>query len=197
MTAVEWLQDKWSNCKEWKWQEIQQWFEQAKEMEKQLMQDFGARCCLMTKQKNQWTLEGLYNDLYGSKGSDETLKENHIVDTNEMIDQVPDVRKMVDDDVEKLELDYYKELEERREVAKNFQGQVAGRHPDMFGHSEMHHMVRGYVEGYNKAKETLYTEEDMIKCWKYASIDNHQVFGDQIGDNYISFIQSLKQPKKD
>ena len=87
----------------------------------------------------------------------QTLKENHIVDTNEMIDQVPDVRKMVDDDVEKLELDYYKELEERREVAKNFQGQVAGRHPDMFGHSEMHHMVRGYVEGYNKAKETLYT----------------------------------------
>lgn len=114
-----------------------------------------------------------------------------------MHNQVPDVRKMVDDDVEKLELDYYKELEERREVAKNFQGQVAGRHPDMFGHSEMHHMVRGYVEGYNKAKETLYTEEDMIKCWKYASIDNHQVFGDQIGDNYISFIQSLKQPKKD
>lgn len=26
------------------------------------------------------------------------LKENHIVDTNEMIDQVPDVRKMVEDD---------------------------------------------------------------------------------------------------
>lgn len=26
------------------------------------------------------------------------LKENHIVDTNEMVDQVPDVRKMVEDD---------------------------------------------------------------------------------------------------
>ena len=33
-TAVEWLHDKWDNCKEWKWQEIQQWFEQAKAMER-------------------------------------------------------------------------------------------------------------------------------------------------------------------
>ena len=50
-----------------------------------------------------------------------------------------------------------------------------------------------FIDGYNKAKETLYTEEDMIKCWKYASIDKHQGFGDQIGDNYKSFIQSLKK----
>ena len=34
-TAVEWLHYKWSNCKEWKWEEIEQWFEQAKEMEKE------------------------------------------------------------------------------------------------------------------------------------------------------------------
>ena len=27
-----------------------------------------------------------YNETYGSKGSDETLKENHIVDTNEMVE---------------------------------------------------------------------------------------------------------------
>lgn len=32
-TAVEWLQDKWGNCKEWSWEEIKQWFEQAKEIE--------------------------------------------------------------------------------------------------------------------------------------------------------------------
>ena len=35
----------------------------------------------------------------------------------------------------------------------------------------------------------------MIKCWKYASIDKNQIFGDQIGNSYMSFIQSLQQPK--
>jgi len=54
---------------------------------------------------------------------------------------------------------------------------------------------RGHEFGCKLSKETLYTEVDMIRCWKYASIDNHQGFGDQIGDNYKSFIQSLKQPK--
>jgi hypothetical protein len=54
----------------------------------------------------------------------------------------------------------------------------------------------GFIDGYNKAKEKYkYTEEDMVKCWKYASIDKYQVFGDKIGDSYMSFIQSLQQPK--
>ena len=47
---------------------------------------------------------------------------------------------------EEIEERYYKELEDRREKAKNFTGQVAGRHPDMFGVSEMHNMVTGYLE---------------------------------------------------
>jgi hypothetical protein len=90
------------------------------------------------------------------------------------------------DDIEKLELDYYKELEERREVAKNFQGQVAGRHPDMFGHSEIHHMVRGYLEGYNKAKESLYTEEQVREAYEYGS-------NASLGVSKTNLIQSLKQ----
>lgn len=52
--------------------------EQAKEMEKQQMQDFGARCCLLTKQKNEWTLEELYNDLYRSKGSGDASSQTEI-----------------------------------------------------------------------------------------------------------------------
>ena len=36
-TAVEWLHYKWSNCKEWKWEEIEQWFKQAKAIEKEQM----------------------------------------------------------------------------------------------------------------------------------------------------------------
>ena len=55
-----------------------------------------------------------------------------------------------------------------------------------------------WVTGYNQAiednKEKKYTEEDMIECWKYASIDKHQVFGDHIGDQYLSFIRSLQPP---
>lgn len=47
---------------------------------------------------------------------------------------------------EEIELSYYNQLDERREIAKNFKGQVAGRHPDMFGHNEVHNMVRGYLE---------------------------------------------------
>ena len=33
-TAVQWLHDKFSNCKELKFEEIEQWLEEAKEMEK-------------------------------------------------------------------------------------------------------------------------------------------------------------------
>ena len=111
-------------------------------------------------------------------------------------DGLYDVREVVEDDVEKLELDYYKELEERREVAKNFQGQVAGRHPDMFGNSEMHHMVRGYVEGYNKAKETLYTEEQVRDIvLKFAEESTFLRQG--IAIKWVKdYFKSLKQPKQ-
>ena len=97
----------------------------------------------------------------------------------------------LEDDVEKLELDYYKELEGRREVAKNFQGQVAGRHPDMFGRSEMHHMVRGYLEGYKKAKETLYTEEQVREAIDMATTSKHDYKLEFYSSDEI--IQSLKQ----
>jgi hypothetical protein len=58
----------------------------------------------------------------------------------------------------------------------------------------------GVVWGFNKAmelnKDKVFTLEDMKKCWEYASIDKHQIFGDQIGDSYMSFIQSLQQPSE-
>jgi hypothetical protein len=54
-----------------------------------------------------------------------------------------------------------------------------------------------FIDGYLEAKETYkYTVDDMIACWKYASMDKHQIIGDQIGDHYLSFIQSLQQPKR-
>lgn len=59
---------------------------QAEEMEKQHIIDahlIGLIRSLemeATKQATEY-----YNETYGSKGSDDTLKENHIVDTNEMV----------------------------------------------------------------------------------------------------------------
>jgi hypothetical protein len=40
---------------------------QAKEMEKENALRFGAKCCIMTTQKNDWTLENLYNETYETK----------------------------------------------------------------------------------------------------------------------------------
>lgn len=40
-TAVEWLHNTWGNHPDlWTWEKIQEWFEQAKEMEKQQFVDF-------------------------------------------------------------------------------------------------------------------------------------------------------------
>jgi hypothetical protein len=103
-----------------------------------------------------------YNDTFVSKGSD-ALKDYHIVDTNEMVDQVPDVRKMVDDEIKELKITLDK--------------------------------VAHYRMGYNRAKETLYTEEQVREAIDMARKDNSPLF---VWDFTIDeIIQSLKQPKKD
>jgi hypothetical protein len=123
----------------------------------------------------------------------------HLPLNNSPILESVDLLPPLEDDIEKLEIEYFRELEERREVAKNFKGQVAGRHPDAFGHSEMMHMNRGYIEGYNKAKEKYkYTEEDIANAIKIAK-DSMGVDND--GETCYShlsteqIIQSLKESK--
>jgi aromatic ring hydroxylase len=94
---------------------------------------------------------------------------------------------MTQKEVQKLETNYYKELEIRREVAKNYTGQVAGRHSDMFSNREMDWMCRGYVEGFSKAKET--EKERMIQfALDYAM----SVFGNTFTDPAI-IEMSIKQ----
>ncbi len=70
-------------------------------------------------------------------------------------------------EIKQVEMEYFQQLEERREVAKNFKGQVAGRHPDMFTSSEMQYMTTGFVDGYNKAledkKDKKWTDADVIR----------------------------------
>ena len=97
-----------------------------------------------------------------------------------------------EDSVEKLESEYWKELEDRREVAKNFKGQVAGRHPDMFGHSEMMHMLRGYLEGYNKANENLYSEADIDRLLGLYTDDAPASY---IKRDYKKYLKQIKNRK--
>ena len=73
---------------------------------------------------------------------------------------------MTQEELYKIESDYSNELHNRREAAKNFTGQVAGRHSDMFSGHEMTWMTRGFMEGYMKAKEALYTEEQAREIWR-------------------------------
>lgn len=63
--------------------------------------------------------------------------------------------------------------------------------------------VNRFVQGYNKAKETLYTEEQMIQASKYGyefrdttSFPEHK-FEDSCINNTKQWLQSLKQYKKD
>jgi len=102
---------------------------------------------------------------------------------------------------ETIKSNYYNELEDRREVARNFSGQVAGRHPDMFGHSEIHHMVRGFIDGYNKAKETYkYTEDDLIRAIELSKVQDLKVTGFGVATDFKNtkeyIVQSLQQVKR-
>ena len=97
--------------------------------------------------------------------------------------------------VDELEYNYYLELEARREVAKNFKGQVAGRHPDAFGGSEMHHMVRGYLEGYQKAKETFcFTEKDLVEFAEWIADSKKHGFSKQLYEAMI--VNRVKTTKE-
>ena len=124
-------------------------------------------------------VDKLGNEDVPKLGYDERKQNLIDIMNDDAKDGLYDVREVVEDDVEKLQQDAW----------DNYEHEEGNLYSTTFRNA--------FKLGYNKAKETLYTEEDMIRCWKYASIDNHQVFGDQIGDNYKSFIQSLKQPKKD
>lgn len=129
-TAVEWLIEKMLDsgigiCKEWR--------EQAKEMEKENTMAFGYRCIgevdselgdLVYKK----VPEEVYNETYGSKGSDGNFKQFSLYEHKETItsadtkvsqtflDHVPDVRKMVEISDE----DIYKEAEHKSKIFRGW-----------------------------------------------------------------------------
>jgi hypothetical protein len=52
---------------------------------------------------------------------------------------------------------------------------------------ELHQYKLGLEDGYKKAKETLYTKEEMLECWNTSIIDI---------TTFETFIELLKHPKK-
>ena len=200
MNSIEYLFNQlWETSKDkLTWHSILQ---KAKEMHKQEVQNYGAKCCLMTKQKNKWTLEELYNETFVSKGSDETLKDRtcnnscsvvcgecqifNISDdceevrnwdsfveqkNKELNNQVPDVRKMVEDDVAPIDwlinqLESHIVLSAHNKLGTNRTGdyRIGLRKAIDFCHQakEM------------EAKETLYTEEQFRKAYFKGAADVH------------------------
>lgn len=69
---------------------------------------------------------------------------------------------------DELEIKYYQELEEKRLVAINFKGQVAGRHPDNLSSREIHAKVSGFIEGYKAAQSKQFSLEDMRKAVEFT-----------------------------
>ena len=153
---------------------------QAKEMHKQEVQNYGAKCCLMTKQKNKWTLEELYNETFVSKGSDEVELPKLNIILSQLLQQ--NVDKLGNEDVPKLGYDVEKLADEQYKDENIF--------------SELKGLLVsakkfGFIDGYNKAKSTLYTEEQVREAIDMARCRAEHIFW--YNDDEI--IQSLKQPK--
>jgi len=144
---------------------------QAKEMHKQEIIDAAERW------KGTDFAERYYEETFGSKVGN-TLENYHIVDTNEMIDHIGEVNEMVEDDVEKLAEEEFSDNQLKDmysyEDAIRFRGKLS-------------YARKGFVKGYNKAKETLYTEEQVGRAIDMARKDWNLKY---------EIIQSLKQPKQ-
>ncbi len=86
-----------------------------------------------------------------------------------LINHIPDVVKKVEDDVVKLAEEYAFKVYHAFEDATWFRP-----------------LNLGYYAGYKKAKETLYTEEQVRKAYEYGS-------NASLGVSKTNLIQSLKQ----
>jgi hypothetical protein len=115
--------------------------------------------------------------------------ETHPVDTNKMIDHIGEVNEMVEDDVVKLAEEYAIKVYHAFEDATWFRP-----------------LNLGYYAGYTKAKETLYTEEQVKELLYYFDLEikkhllnyriEHSLHGkicDGINDVRNNYIQSLKK----
>ena len=67
-TAVEWLQDTWGNYPDLcTWDKIQEWFKQAKEMEKEQMKALYSMWIVDKKTMELYDFEQYYNETFKSE----------------------------------------------------------------------------------------------------------------------------------
>jgi hypothetical protein len=186
-TTVEWLVKQLPQIQQEGLRDI---WEQAKAMEKEQIEDahIEGQRVFDNYEHTQWTTdqaEQYYNETY------------HSVESNEMIDHIGDANKMIEDDVEKLAKEEY----------PIFDGGLLS-----IAYNQKHSRI-DFIKGYNKAKETLYTEEQVRKAIELArgikddeiTFDISSIIGcgelctygwkEEYSNEEI--IQSLKQPKKD
>jgi len=183
-TAVEWLVEQLTPAVSLQQKYIDEIKAKAKAMEnEQIIEAISKGWDYYEDGKVRWMGEQYYNETYGGERSDEigsslnwngevTQGINHIVDTNEMIDHIGNVTKMVDyvSNVEKL-------AEEEYPI---FDGDLLE-----IAHNQQHSRI-DFIKGYNKAKETLFTEEQVKKAYEYGS-------NASLGVSKTNLIQSLKQ----
>ena len=126
-TAVEWL-DRWfRDNPEATHEEGNNALEQAKEMERfQLIdaQSYAISNADMTNNRGYFDCDKWYDETYGSKGSDETLKENHIVDSNEMVSSQTEIS---DEEIHKAATNYSSLYYEFRAGATWYREQLKSR----------------------------------------------------------------------
>jgi hypothetical protein len=148
-------------------------FEQAKEMhKKEIIQAFDSG---VEDDGYIDNAEQYYQETFVSKGSDD-----HISDISKMVELPKQyVNKLGNEDVPKLGYDA-----DIREIAlKNYP----------FGNAERN----AFIAGYNKSKETLYTEEQMIDFAEWIfNMDINRVLMTKKSVLFEQYIQSLKQPKQ-
>jgi len=201
MTSIEWLWEQIDGIIPYQDIKTSQLFngvlEQAKLLHKQEIIDAAERW------KGTDFAERYYQETFVSKGSDDTLKDYHIVEVNEMV-ELPkqDVDKLGNEDVPKLGYDA-----DIREIAlKNYPFGNAERNAFIAGYNkakehyelvlsarELHNYKLGLIDGQKKAKKTLYTEEQVreaIEKAKLLDYNNKFVFTTD------HLILSLKQPKQ-
>ena len=115
-----------------------------------------------------------YQETFVSKGSDDTLKENHIVEANEMINHIGDANKMV--------CVFEQTTDTSSATICKHCGQEKFMHqPSVDWNCPV-------------PKQTLYTEEQMNS---YAEYCTTHVLTTQLGHPYLSVKEFFKQPKKD
>jgi len=168
-TAVQWLQEQLKKGVDFNpldsnsyLNEVEKLFEQAKAMEKEQMEGAvsnGISKADMVDNRGYFNFDKWYNETYEANNYDawdEVIDQlgdtnkmiDHIGEVNEMVDHVPDVGKKVEDDVEKLAAEFYPLNDE------------------LYPNSSL--IRKAFVAGYNKAKSTLYTEEQVREAIQKA-----------------------------